>query len=261
MKIYKLKDLTEVYYHINRDFLVNPSEVISYSRGVQSFADDLIIEVQSSDLELNLYKIGFNPDRKWNHLIRSYIEGADYLGFWEKVKKSTGTSLQFRFKNREGPNGPCLIALVLTRDNSKGPWTAVKVMWRTAELHRKFAADLVLVNKFLTEIPTECEANIKIKKITFFLAQAFQSSRLIGPLIPSFCTEDELDIEHSYPNRALDHYNKVYKDPNRPTLKFAPAQRMQLLYDNLQAGTLPDWSPDEVSLRDEVLKQIEYHKR
>lgn len=255
MKYYHLKDLTEVYYHINRDFLVNPEKVVSYIRGVQCFADDLFIHVDSHDLDINLNEVGFSPTSKWTHLVKSYVDGAEYALFLERIASSKGTSLQFRFRNRDGPNGPCLIAMVLTRSNAKKPWNAAKIMWRTAELHRKFSADLVLINRIFEEIPEEIKHLVQIEKYTLYLAQAFQSSRLVGPLIPRFCEIDEIDVDHPYPFRALQHYNEVYIAKDRPTLKFAPAQRMQRLYDRLQAGEIPEWSPEDVSLMEAIERQ------
>lgn len=258
MQRYEFDNLTDLYYQVNRDFLTIPHEIVEYKRGVQSFIDDLIISVGSTDLDLNLHEIGFNPDSKWRHLIRSYIDAEEYFSFWEKVVKSKGTSIQFRFKNREGPNGPCLIALVLTRPSGKVPWNAAKVLWRTAELQRKFAADLVLINRIFEEIPEEAKPFVQIEKTTFFLAQAFQSCLLIGPLIFRFVDREEIDMTHPHSKGCIKNYDDIYNEETKTRLhdsKFAPLRRMKGLNDKIEAGTIPEWVPSDVSIIAELTKK------
>jgi len=247
------ENLDEVWLDLNRSFLTKPEEMVQYTRGAQGFIEDLVIKVKEPVTTINLHEVAFEPQRKWNHLIKSYIEPEEYWDFWEKVPKVTGTSYQFRFKNRKGPNGPCLIALVLTRESSGTPWTRAKVLWRTAELQRKWAADLVLIHNFFREVPEECKDMIQLKEVTLYLAQAFQSWRLVGPVIHLFCDMNEVNQEHDFTRKALESYERVYEEP-QPEIKFAPVRRMQRHHLRVKNGEIGYTHPNELSLVEEVRK-------
>lgn len=249
------ENLDEAFRWINRGFLINPKQFVEFQRGAQSFCEDLVLKVKEPTTNINLHEYAFNPKTKWSHLIKSYIDPETYYSFWEGVRTVTGTSYQFRFRNRNGRNGPCLIALVLTRDKSEEPWKRAKVLWRTAELQRKFAADLVLIHNFFREIPEDCVDMVKLDHVTLYLAQAFQSWRLIGPLVENFCDWDEVDQSHDHGKKVFDNFEKVYKDP-QPELKYAPVIRMQKYYKKRQQGELPDSHPNDLSLAAEVEKII-----
>lgn len=254
MRHYKFEKLKDVFRGVNREYLVNPHDTVEYSRSFQSYIDDLFIEIgpdMSLDLDINLHRIGFDPARKWSHLVKSYIDPEAYEQFWESVVTSGGTSIQFRFNNRKGPNGPCLIALVFTRDNGKKPWNKVKIIWRTTELQRKFGADLVLINKILTEIPEEAKEWVKLEKITFYLAQAYQSALLVGPLTELFCDWDEIDFTHEHTKKMKSRFDKFLGE-NRVELKYKQAIKMRDLYDKVQAGAVPEWDISELSLASEL---------
>src|SRR6185312_6801800 len=111
--------LDEAWKDINRSFLVDPENTLDYIRGSQGMIEDLIVKVKKPVCTINLNEVAFTPKSKWTHLISSYIDPDEYIDFWEKINTVTGTSYQFRFKDRKGPNGPCLIALVLTREDTK----------------------------------------------------------------------------------------------------------------------------------------------
>lgn len=240
-------NLDEAFLWVNRSFLVNPKETIQFIRGAQGFCEDLIMKVKKPETTINLYDYAFDPKTKWSQLIRSYVNPEAYKAFWEGIKKVTGTSYQFRFNNKESRNGPCLIGIVLTRDESKLPFTRAKIIWRTAELQRKFAADMVLIHNFFREIPEDCRDKVDIKECTLYLAQAFQSWRLIGPLVDRFCEWDEVDQEHDYGKRVVTNYEKIYVEP-QPKIKFAPIIRMQKFHLKKEAGELDYCHPSDLSL-------------
>lgn len=259
MKVYE--NLDQAWKDINKEFLVRPHEIIEYERGAQGFVEDLIFKVKSPTTTIDLNSVAFTAGNKWSHLIRSYIEPQEYREFWENVLSSRGTSLQFRFKHREGPNGPCLIALVLTRPASGVPWTKAKMFWRTAELQRKWAADLVLIHNIFREVPEEAKDMIQIEEITCVLAQAFQSWRQVGPLIYHFCEYDELEKEHSYTQKVITSMEKVYDSDPQPAIKFAPVRRMQKYHLSRKEGTLPEAvMPEDLSIW-KALEQVEKNQK
>lgn len=244
--------LDEAWKAINRSFLVEPSEILDYIRGSQGMVEDLIVKVKDPVCSINLHDVAFTPRSKWTHLISSYIDPEDYFDFWEKINTVTGTSYQFRFRERKGPNGPCLIALVLTREDSKHPWTRAKIIWRTAELQRKFAADLILIHHFFKDIPEGCGEKIDIQEVTLYLAQAFQSWRLVGPLVPLFCDWDEVDTEHDFGRRMKSTYDSIYNADPQPEMKFAPVIRMQAHHKRILNGEIEYSHPDDLSLSEEI---------
>lgn len=249
----KFKDLDEAFYWINRQMLTNPNEYVQYIRGAQGFCEDLIMTVEKPVTTLNLNEYAFDPNSKWNHLIKSYVDPQSYWTFWENLKTVTGTSYQFRFKDKETGNGPCLIAIVLTREESRKPFTRAKIIWRTAELQRKFAADMVLIHNFFREVPEECKSKIDIQECSLYLAQAFQSWRLIGPLVGLFCEWEEVDQSHEYGKRVVRNFHMIYEEP-QPELKFGPTIRMQKHYRKLQEGKVEYCHPNELSLVEEIKK-------
>lgn len=254
----QFETLDEAFHWINRSFLVYPHEYIQFMRGGQGFCEDLVMQVKRPVTTINLYDYAFNPKVKWKHLVRTYIDPEEYYRFWEQMRKTSGTSYQFRFKNKLSGNGPCLIAIVLKRDESGVPWTRASVIWRTAELQRKFAADMVLIHNFFREAPDECKMLLDIQEVVLYLSQAFQSWRLIGPLVEHFCTLDEVDTSHEFGKRVVDNFYKVYVEP-QPQLKFAPAIRMQKFYLKKVRGELERHSPDELSIV-KALREIERRK-
>jgi hypothetical protein len=257
----KYKDFDEAFYEINREFLTKPHGFIQYLRGAQSFLEDLVIQVDSPKVSLNLHEHAFNPQSKWQHLIKSYIEPERYWDFWEKISSIGGTSYQFKFRDREGSSGPCLSALILTREDGKDPWTRCKVTFRNSEINRKFAADLVLIYHFLTNPPEGYEQCLDIKEITLFLAQAFQSWRLSGVWVDQFCSWDEVDLTHSHCEKVKANFEKVFLADPQPPIKFAPVRRAQEFWLRKQAGEIPHSHPDELSLIDTIRKIEERRKK
>jgi len=237
--IHTFKDLDETFQVLNRKILHHPGDHVEFIRGSQGFVEDLMIKVEELKSTLDLAQIAYDPPTKWKMLVRDYIDPEEYLEFWDQLTKVTGTSFQFRFRKRKGPNGPCLIAMVFTRATSRVPWTRVKVFWRTAELQRKWGADLVLLSNMFDQVPTQVKDLIQIEQATLVLAQAFQSWRQVGPLLHLFVDDiEELDQEHTYTKRAIDSYHRVYNDPDAPKAKYAPVARMQAFHKARKNGEI-----------------------
>jgi hypothetical protein len=249
------EDLDEAFFGLNKEFLTHPENIVSYLRGAQGLTEDVILKVKKPITTLNLYQYAFDPGHKWQHLIRSYIDPESYWKFWEKIKSVGGTSYQFRFREREGPSGPCLIALVLTREDGKDPWARAKIMWRNSEINRKFAADLVLIYHFLNNPPEEYRDLLDIQDVTLILAQAFQSWRLSGPLVDQFCDWSEVNPTHPHTKRIIENHQKVFVADPQPPIKFAPVKRMQGFWLKKLAGEVPHSHPDDLSLIDAIRKQ------
>lgn len=260
MNYYEYEDFDQAFHDINREFLVNPSKIVDYLRGAQSMTEDLVIKVKNPVTTINLNKFAFDPKSKWNHLVKSYIDPETYWNFWQKIGSIGGTSYQFKFKDREGPSGPCLAVLVLTREDGKDPWARAKIVWRNTELNRKFAADLVLIYHFLNNPPEEYKHMLAIESVTLFFAQAFQSWRLTGPLVDNFCSWDEIEPNHPHTKRVRENHQKVFAADPQPPLKFAPVIRMQAFHLKKLRGEIDHGHPDDLSLIDEIRK-IEAKKK
>lgn len=230
MKRKHYSDLDDLFYNFNREVLLNPYKMIDYSRGIQGYMDNVFIKVDSASCSLDLSVFGYKLG-KWGHLLRTYIDYEELVKFRDKLGHTSSMSLTFYFKQKKVNNGSCLIAIVLTRDNRKSPWTKVNVIHRTTELQRRFAADLVLVHHFVNELPKDvCD----IQEVTFYMAQCYSSGMFINGYFDYFgISRDSLDYTHPWIKSLKANYDRFFQSVDQLN-SYKALERMQKLYFGLE---------------------------
>lgn len=207
--------------------------MLSHRRSTQGFIEDLTMKVSSFKCtKIDLGPLGYHR-RKWEHLLRVYLDIPKLEEFYEQLEKSRGLSIAFDFNRKDSHNGSCLRELIFTRPNQNKPWTSVKIIWRATELQRRFAADLILLNQILTHTPY-CE----IKDITLYIAQAYQSAMYIVPLLePQFGVKvkDLKDSRDGHLSTIYKRWEKYYQ-ADSPPQKLSCNLRMQELHQDILKG-------------------------
>lgn len=219
MKKRKYENFDELFYNINREVLLEPNKMIDFNSSIMGMIENLMISVNSSECHLDLSKFGYMP-RKWTHLVKTYVNYDEFLKFQEKLKTSSSFSLTFHFNEKKINNGSCLIALVFTRQNRKKEWTRVNVLYRTTELQRRFAADLVLIHTMLNELPECC----KIEKINFYMPLCYSNAMFVNGCLDYFNVNvKELDSSNKWIKSLLsvnkNYFSKDSKDNNYQSLR------------------------------------------
>lgn len=206
MLIKKYKNFDDMYYNLNREFLLNPN-IIDIVLGDSGYVDNVIIGCKSWECNLDLATFGYK-ESKWSHLLNSYIDYDELLYFYDKIKKVSGLSFTFYFKHKKRNNGSCLISIVLTRKRRHGKWDCAKVYYRVTETQRRMAADLVMINRFINELPKEyCE----IEKVIFFMAQCYCSCKFINGFFDYFDVDrDKLDYSHNWIKQLKRDYERYF---------------------------------------------------
>lgn len=231
MLIRNYKDFDDLFLNLNREMITNPEETMMYTQNIQGFQEDLVLSCESHKCTLNLGDFGYK-EGKWGHLLRSYIDYPQLLEFREKLTKISGMSYTYYFNRKKATNGSCLIAAVVTRPKRKGPWKHLKIMYRVCELQKKFAADLVLINRFIEELPQEvCE----IGNITFHMSQAYLSGMFINGYFNYFKVPRSSIAKSKHPwHKSLNsNYNRFFKSEDQ-IHSYKALQKMQLLHFGLE---------------------------
>lgn len=225
MLVREYKDFDELFYELNREVILNPNKLIKYQQAAMGFQDNVLITCHNWDCHLDLGRFGYGIG-KWKHLLKTYIDYDTYMEFRQKVAESTGLSLTFYFKQKKVHNGSCLIALVLSRTDRHKPWGQVNVIWRTTETQRRLSADLVLINRFITELPGNC----KIQKVVLYMVQLYTSAAFVNGYLEFFDIDTrDIDAQDSWGWFVL-RMNERYFKPGGKKCKFASLRRMQDFY-------------------------------
>lgn len=226
------KDFSEAYFKLNREILLHP-EQIDYMENPRGVIEDLFITIDSIVCDkVDLAPLGYSP-KKWDHLVKTYID-LDKLGeFYHLCEISKGISIAFDFNRKTVGNGSCMREVILTRNNRKKPWQKARVIWRATELQKRWAADLILLHHLLSKIP-----NSQFSSIEFFIISAYQSGMYVIPLVESVFGVKMEDLDpkaHPY-WRVIRYRNDKYYQEDSPRQKLSPAQRMQDVANALREG-------------------------
>lgn len=232
MLIRYFKDFDDMFLNLNKEMIQNPKDTMLYTQNIQGFQEDLVLTCNSPKCTLNLGNFGYKKG-KWGHLLRSYIDYPQLLEFRHKLQTISGMSYTYYFnQHKTAKNGSCLIAAVITRPKRKGPWTHLKVLYRTCELQKKFAADLVMMNVFLKELPPEvCE----IDEITFHMSSAYLSGMFINGYFEYFGVDRAVIEKSNHPwHRSLNsNYHRFFESPDQ-LHSYKALQKMQILHFKLE---------------------------
>ena len=205
MHILEYKDFNEAYYHTNRLLALEP-DTIDYRDGMRGLVRDLIITTKSTKCDkIDLGQAGYK-NQKWNHLISSYLgdEKIEELRNF-KTKRLTRS---FDFKRKKDGEGGCILSIVFSRTKSgKAPWTKANILWKTTDLARAWAGDLILIHRILELVP-----NTDIKEITMIFTSAYQSTMYVIPLLELVfdITEDMLDPDVGHSKMILTKIGRAH---------------------------------------------------
>lgn len=221
----KYKDFDDMYYNLNRKFLLEP-EIITNILSDSGYVENAVIACRHYDCTLDLSTFGYTMG-KWGHLLKTYINYEALLTFYEKLRTVSGISFTYYFNQKKVNNGSCLISVVLTRKNRNQKWTGMKVFYRVTETQRRMAADLVMLNRFINELPQDiCD----IQSVVFYCAQIYCSAKFINGFYDYFdVPRDELNYEHQWLNQLRKDYEKYFQ-PDSKIHSFQTLARMQKLY-------------------------------
>lgn len=176
MHNFHYNDFTQLFLQLNKELLVNIDEYAIDCKGPKTSYGPLFISTDNCSFNFDLSKLAYT-ETKMKMLIHDYINVEEYVNFRDKLDNATGTSTTFYFnqkKPRKGTasyNGPCLVAIVFTRNTRKSAWEQAHVYYRTTELNRRFAADLALLSMLFREFTPE------VKQFNFYIPMNYFNSR------------------------------------------------------------------------------------
>lgn len=226
------KDFNEAYLELNREILQKP-QLVEYLNTTMGGIDNINLEIQSSkcdkiDLGALGYKIG-----KWTHLVKTYL-GPDKVEELRHLGENIGgLSVGFDFLRKTTHNGACMVGIILSRHKRGQPWDTLTVIWRTTELQRRWAADLILIHRIAELIP-----NSNFKRFQFQMATAYQSAMYIIPLVtPVFGLKiKDLDPNHFYTKVIITREQKYYVPDECPHNMLSSGQKVVELYKAYEEG-------------------------
>lgn len=218
------KNFDDMYYNVNREFFLHP-EMITTLLSDSGYVENVVIGCKSWKCTLDLSMVGYKKT-KWGHLLNTYIDYDELVKFKEKLDKVTGVSFTFYFKQKKKNNGSCLIAIVFTRQNRLSKWTGMKVLYRATETQRRMAADLVMLNRFITELPECCD----IKNVVFMMAFMYCDARFINGFFDYFNIDrSTLDYTNPFIRQLKTGFERYFQKDSEMS-KFMSLATMQRLY-------------------------------
>ena len=225
-------DFNTAYMELNREILQNP-HLVEYLNTTMGGIDDISIKVSSPQCDrIDLGALGYKKN-KWDHLVKTYLgpEKVEELKhFGEKIK---GLSAGFDFLRKTTSNGACMREIIISRHKRGRPWDTITVVWRTTELQRRWAADLILIYRIMELIP-----NSNFKTINLKLTTAYQSAMYIIPLVsPVFGLKiSDLDPNHFYTKVIITREKKYYIPEHSPHNMLSSGQKVVDLYKAYERG-------------------------
>lgn len=229
-------DFNEAYIELNKLLLLHP-EHITYLNTTMGGLDNIFLTIKSPKCDkINLGALGYKK-QKWAHLVRTYVGGklSELRSLGENVK---GLSAGFDFNRKNSGNGSCLREILIGRQKRNKPWDTITIVWRTTELQRRWAADLIFIHRIMELIP-----NSNFGRIQLYMNTAYQSAMYIIPLIkPVFGLEiKDLDPKHFYTNVIITRENKYYKPEHQPHKLLSSGQKVVDLYKQYERGEQPQF--------------------
>ena len=222
MKYRKYKDFQEAFLNINREILLHP-EIIDFQSSSMCVLDGLIIDCENKNLgDLTLDSLAYKKT-KFKSLVNIYlgeekIEELKHLG-----ENTSGLIIGFDFQRKTTHNGSCIREIFISRENRNKPWNKINIVWRTAELQRRWLADLFLIYKIMEIIP-----NSKFEKIRMVFNYAYQNCFYVIPFIKPIFKINLKELEKNKEYYSIKYiFNKLekYFKPENPPGKLLNEQR------------------------------------
>lgn len=235
MIVRKYKNFDELFLKFNREVLTNTGEMLVRTNGFLGYMETILIGCKSWEFNLDLGILGYKKN-KWGHLLRTYIDYDKLLKFRKDIRETSGMSYTFYFNQKEVNNGSCLLAIVLTREISRGPWKSVHVMYRTTETQRRMAADLALIQAFINELPQDiCE----IEKVVIHAAQAYISGMVINGYLDYFGVPIDKMADHPWIDCMLKNRRMYFQPDSRISTYQSQAKMQKLALGLLETESIP----------------------
>lgn len=146
-----------LYVNINKDIILGEVPVIGTS-GNAAQLPFLVLESCTTELG-NSVLSSYRNSSKFNVLVKKYLDFDRLDNFCKRLKESPATSQTLYFTENKQPevgrykNGGCILNLVVRRLKRGTPWTEATIYYRTTQLNRAFAFDLIFFNKLLEILP------------------------------------------------------------------------------------------------------------
>lgn len=246
----KYGNFDDLFKGVTKYLVYNPS-LFTFSNSMDAYVENLLLESTSIDCNISLNKFAYTSN-KWKHLLNRYFDYDKWVEFKERIVNITGNTFTFYFNQHTKHNGPCLIGMVFTREKKSKPWNGVKVLYRVTELQRRFAADLVFINRLLTDINSTVE-NVNVSKVEFFFPYAYISGMFINGYLDYFGIDiSELNKSDYWINEMLKKHNKYFLPDSEIYTKYKSIERLQLLLQGKKV--YPEIKIDELRLDCNVKK-------
>ena len=256
----RYKDLDELYHNFARLPFYNREE---YGESLVDVTDtttwmqDVVLEAQSHSCSLDMTLLNYTLV-KWSTLLGKYIDLEEYLLFKEMVRKSTKKSITFNFKIHQYDKPACLISMVLTRYNHTKPWKELKVHYRSTEIFKKFAVDLILFNRIVEELNNDC--GCEINKITLFIPLLFYRADFLAELLDSgYYTQEEFrGLDERFAKKVIGYYDRYYTK-GASLANYHTIQRKQKL--KTRSKELPSIPIESLSIEGDLKKKERKKKK
>lgn len=230
--LYRQYDDFDILFHdITHELVYNP-DLFTFCTSMDGFVEDLILRSNSINCSLELnnfaYKIG-----KWKHLLNRYLDYGKWLKFKDDIVNIKGNTYTFYFNQHNKHNGPCLIAIVFMRRDKSEQWNTVKILYRVTELQRRFSADLVFINRLLTDINKTVDC-VDVRSAEFILPYGYISTMFINGYLDYFDINlDELDKSKYFIENLMKKHNKYFLPNCEIYSKYVSIARLQKFYQGL----------------------------
>lgn len=255
----RYQDLDELYHNFSRlpfygrdeygDDLVDVTDTTTWMQ-------DVVLEVGSHHCSLDMSLLNYTI-MKWSTLLGKYIDLEEYLEFKERVKTGTKKSITFNFKIHQYDKPACLISMVLTRLNHSKPWRELKIHYRSTEIFKKFAVDLILFNRLVEELNNEC--GCRIDKITLFIPLLFYRADFLAELLESgyFTQKEFRELDERFAKKVISYYDRYYVK-GATLANYHTIQRKQKLKARTQ--NLPKIPIESLSIEGDLKKKARKKK-
>ena len=208
----KYKNLDDLYHNFTR---LPFYERDKYEGELKDLTDtttwmeDVVLEASSPKCTLDMSLLNYTM-LKWSTLLGKYIDLEEYLHFKQMLREGKKKSITFNFKIHQYDKPACLISMVITRLNHNKPWNQMKIHYRSTEIFKKFAVDLILFNRIAKELNEDC--GCEIGRITLFIPLLFYRADFLAELLGSgyFEQEEFRAIDERFARKVVSYYDRYY---------------------------------------------------
>lgn len=222
MKIKHYKNFDECFYELNREIIKNPKDNLDKVNSTLGYINNLIISFDSYDCTLDLSDLGYKKN-KWTSIVHENVNREQFEVYRNTLDETRLDSHCFNFETKYLSKGGTVLSLVLSKHDKRLKWKKCTVFFRTTEINKGLAVDMVLIHVMLREL----QKHIDIQQVVFNVAQATVSNMLVCGLFDYLdigC--EETDEEHPFGKSLVNNYNLYFKQGVELS-KYETLKRMQ----------------------------------